>query len=68
MLYITENNYKRWLTTGLHLCYTSSCRAIFRLGNSHDDPEKRKLIESIYSKNNNYLLMDRVYENDKTLV
>ncbi len=34
---------------------------------SPDAPEGRKLIESIYSKNNNYLLMDRAYENDKTL-
>ena len=33
-------------------------------GNSHDAPEGRK---SIYSKNNNYLLMDRAYEDDKTL-
>ena len=42
---------------------------VFRLspGNSHDTPEERKLIESIYSKNNNYLLMDRAYEDDKTL-
>ena len=42
---------------------------VFRLspGNSHDTPEGRKLIESIYSKNNNYLLMDRAYEDDKTL-
>ena len=46
-----------------------SRRVFFRLspGNSHDAPEGRKLIESIYSKNNNYLLMDRAYENDKTL-
>ena len=36
-------------------------------GNSHDAPEGRKLIGSIYSKNNNYLLMDRAYEDDKTL-
>ena len=42
---------------------------MFRLppGNAHDAPEERKLIESIYSKNNNYLLMDRAYEDDKTL-
>ena len=42
---------------------------VFRLspGNSHDAPEGRKLIESIYSKNNNYLLMDRAYEDDKAL-
>ena len=30
-------------------------------------PEGRKLIESIYPKNNSYLLMDRVYEYDKTI-
>ena len=36
-------------------------------GNYHDAPEGRKLIESIYSKNNAYLLIDRAYENDKTL-
>ena len=42
---------------------------VFRLsiGNSHDAPEGRKLIEAIYSKNNNYLLMDKAYEDDKTL-
>ena len=42
---------------------------VFRLppGNAHDAPEERRLIESIYSKNNNYLLMDRAYEDDKTL-
>ncbi len=60
---------KEDLTTKLHLCCTPSCPVDFRLspGNSHDDPEGRKLIESIYSKNNNYLLMDRAYEDDKTL-
>ena len=42
---------------------------VFRLspGNSHDAPEGRKLIESIYSKNNNYLLMEKAYEDDKIL-
>ena len=60
---------KGGLTTKLHLCCTSSCPVVFRLspGNAHDAPEGRKLIESIYSKNNNYLLMDRAYEDDKTL-
>ena len=60
---------KGGLTTKLQLCCTSSCPVVFRLspGNSHDAPEGRKLIESIYSKNNNYLLMDRAYEDDKTL-
>ena len=36
-------------------------------GNSRDALEGIKLIEFIYSKNNNYLLMDRAYEDDKTL-
>ena len=60
---------KGGLTTKLHLCCTSSCPVVFRLspGNSHDAPEGRKLIESIYSKNNNYLLMNRAYEDDKAL-
>ncbi len=60
---------KEGLTTKLHLCCISSCPVVFRLspGNSHDAPEGRKLIESIYSKNNNYLVMDRTYENNKTL-
>ena len=60
---------KGGLTTKLHLCCTSSCPVVFRLspGNAHDAPDGRKLIESIYSKNNNYLLMDRAYEDDKTL-
>ena len=58
------------LATKLHLCSISPSPVAFRLspGNSHDAPEGRKLIESIYSKNNNYLLMDKIYENDKTLV
>ena len=60
---------KNGLTTNLQLSCTSSCPVVFRLspGNSHDAPKGRKLIESIYSKNNNYLLMDRAYEDDKTL-
>ena len=36
-------------------------------GNFHDASEERKLIESVYSKNNNYLLMDRAYKNNKAL-
>lgn len=41
---------------------------IFRLsaGNKHDAPERRKLIESFYSEDNHYLLMDRAYEDNKT--
>ena len=60
---------ERSLTTKLHLCCTSSCPVVFRLspGNFREAPEGKKLIESIYSKNNNYLLMDRAYEDDKTL-
>ena len=60
---------KGGLTTKLYLCCTPSCPVAFRLshGNSHNASEERKLIESIYSKNNNYLLMDRAYEDDKTL-
>ena len=30
-------------------------------------PEGRKLIESTYPKNNNYLLVDRADEDDKTI-
>ena len=58
------------LTTKLHLCCTASCPVVFHLspGNSHDAPEGRKLIESIYHKNNSYLLMDRAYEDDKNRV
>ncbi len=60
---------KGGLTTKLHLCCTSSCQPAFDLspGNFHDAPEGRKLIEFIYSKNNNYFLMDRTYKNDKIL-
>ena len=58
------------LTTKLHPFFASSYPVIFRLppGNSHNAPEGRKLIEFIYSKNNNYFLMDRAYEDDKILV
>ena len=53
------------VTTILYI-FVSSCSSFLSHVNSHDAPEGRKLIESIYSKNNNYLLMDRVYEDDKT--
>ena len=53
----------------LHLSCIASCPVVFRLspGNSHDTSEKRKLMESIYPKNNNYHLMIQAYKNDKTL-
>ena len=52
----------------LCLCCIVSCSVVFRLspGNSHDAPEGKKIIESIYPKNNSYLLTDRVCEDDKT--
>ena len=48
--------------------FYSFCPVVFRFssGNFYDVPEGRKLIESIHSKNNNYLLMDRAYKDDKT--
>ena len=57
------------ITTKLHLCSAHSCPTVFRLSldSFHDASEGRKLIESIYSKNNNYLSMDKSYEDDKTL-
>ena len=57
------------MTTKLDLYCTFSCPVTFHLSpdNSHDAPEERKLIESVYSKNNNCLLMYRAYEDDKTL-
>ena len=53
----------------LNLCCKSLCPVVFRLspGNYHNAPEGRKLIESIYTKNNTYLLMDRAYENNKAI-
>lgn len=59
-----------WLTIKLHLCCTSSCPAVFRLShdNFHNATEGRRLVESIDPKNDNYLLMDRAYKYDKTLV
>ena len=61
--------FKRVLTTKSHLCCTASCPVVFRLspGNSHDAHKGRKLIESIYPKNNNYLLMDIPYKDNKIL-
>ena len=49
--------------------FYSFCPVVFRLypGNSHDVPEERKLIESIYPKNNSYLLIDRTHEDNNTL-
>ena len=57
------------LTMELHLCCIYLCPVVFHLfsGNFHGVPEGRKLLESIYPKNNGYLLMDRTYEDDKTL-
>ena len=57
-------------TTKLHLCCTPLYPVAFYLfpGNSQDVHEKRKLIESIHSRNNNYLLIDITYDNNKTLV
>ena len=54
--------------TSLHLCWTSLYPVAFHLfpGNSHGAPTGRKFIESIYPKNNSYLLTDRVCEDDKT--
>ena len=57
------------LTTKLRLCCTFLYPVVLRLlpGSSHNAPEGSRLIKSIYYKNNNYLLMDRAYEDDKTL-
>ena len=61
--------FKKGLTTKLYLCFAASCSVVFYVSssNSYDAPEGKKLIESIDSKNNNYFLMDRAYENDKTI-
>ncbi len=61
--------FKTKLSSKLHRYCTASYPVTFCLlpRNSHDTPEGRKLIESLYSKNNNYLLMDRVYEDNKNL-
>ena len=61
-------NVQKGLTTKLHLCCTASYQVVFRLSpvNSRDAPKGRKVIESIHSKNNTYLLIDSSYENDKT--
>ena len=58
------------LTMKLHICCTALCPVVFYLSpsNSHDAPEGRKLIESIYTKNNSYILMDRTYEDNKIIV
>lgn len=50
---------------GFHVC--EICND-FRLsaGNKHDAPEGRKLIESFYSEDKHYLLMDRAYEDNET--
>ena len=60
---------KRGLTTKIHLCCASERYAfVFHLSaeNRHDAPEGRKLIETICSEDDHYLLMDRAYEDDKT--
>ena len=35
-------------------------------GNNHDTPEGRNLLKTIYSGNEQFLLMDRAYEDDET--
>ena len=61
--------FKRGLTTKLYPRCTDSCPVIFRLSpsDSHNAPKGMKFIESIYPKNNSYLLMDKAYEDDKTI-
>ena len=61
--------FKRELTTNLQSCCASLYPIVFHSSpaNSPDAPEGRKLIESIYPKNNNYFLMDRAYEDNKTI-
>ena len=61
--------FKRGLTTKLHLASTTERSAFafhISAGNRHDAPEGRKLLETIYSDDNHYLLMDRAYEDDET--
>ena len=76
IFFFNTNNQKqsirrsKWrLTRKLRLCCAFSFPVTFRLSpdNSQDAPEGRKLINPLYFKNNNYLLMDRAYEDDKTL-
>ena len=61
--------FKRELTTKIHLVCTSARYAfVFSLsaGNCHDASQGRKLLNTIYSEDEQYLLMDRAYEDDKT--
>ena len=58
------------MTMKFYLCCLSECYAfVFRIydGNCHDAPQIRKLIETIYFKDDHNLFMDKAYENDKTL-
>lgn len=61
--------FKRGLTTKSHLCYPSAYPVMLRFSpcNFYDASKGKKLIESIYSKNNNYLLIDKAYEDDTIL-
>ena len=57
------------LTTKIHLCSTSDRFAlVFHLssGNKNDAPEGRKLIQSIYSKTGQAMIIDRAYEDNAT--
>ena len=49
-------------------CASERYPFVFHLspGNKHDAPEGRKIIETIFSDDDHYLLMDRAYEDDKT--
>ena len=53
----------------MHLRCISLCPVVFRLSpdNSHNATEGKKLIESIYFKNNTCLLTGGVYEDNKNL-
>ena len=53
----------------LNLCRTALCPLVLcsSPGDSHNSSELRKLIKSIYHKNNSYLSIDKVYEENKTL-
>ena len=57
------------MTTKIHLCSSSDKFALVFLlsaGNKNDAPEGRKLIQTIRTTSQHYLLADRAYEDNLT--
>ena len=67
---ISGNSLKRYVTADVFVNYLECTSAedafVLSAGNCHDALQGRKLLNTIYSESDHYLLMDRAYEDNKT--